>query len=534
MPLKKILKWLVFTGLTGMIVLVRLPGRAQTATTVAVTPASQNVFVGDSATVTIEATTEIGLGAYQVDLRFDPTILQVTGVNDGGFLGSTSRSVVPLTPIIDNLSGQVTVGAVSFGSNQGPTGTGILVNLTFSTAATGTSPLALTNVTLTQTDATVIPATSSDATLTVAELIPSPLPSSEPPPLPTPTLDPSPSPAPSPTPTSQPSPTPTVEPSPTPIISPEPTATPIASPLPSASPSPLPTPTLTPTPSPTPSGELTARLSFRPLNPLVVVDSEIKIAVDFSTETAVTGVDVVVMFDPRKLTAERIEDNHLFPVTPLAEINNGNGVIRFSQVTNVGSPFSGAGTLANLIFTPKTEGEMQLAFDYTAGSKADSNAIAAASGQDILALPEPLLLTAVEPADLTLTLTTPSESTISGHIVTGALTDQASTWSAEVTTNVNGISPVTRLDNGFINILKNFYFKVSGFLRKAFSLTVQPGVNQVNLGALKAGDLNDDGMINTIDLALMYEAWFGAGTADYNRDGIVNSADHWILIQNYF
>ena len=72
-------------------------------------------------------------------------------------------------------------------------------------------------------------------------------------------------------------------------------------------------------------------------------------------------------------------------------------------------------------------------------------------------------------------------------------------------------------------------------MRERFSLTVNPGTNSVDLGRLKAGDLNDDGIINTIDLSLMYDQWIPspAGNADLTRDGVVNSADYWAITQNY-
>ena len=55
----------------------------------------------------------------------------------------------------------------------------------------------------------------------------------------------------------------------------------------------------------------------------------------------------------------------------------------------------------------------------------------------------------------------------------------------------------------------------------------------LDLGALKAGDLNNDGIVNNLDLSLMYDQWFGSGTADFNRDEVVNTADYWIVLQNF-
>ncbi len=66
------------------------------------------------------------------------------------------------------------------------------------------------------------------------------------------------------------------------------------------------------------------------------------------------------------------------------------------------------------------------------------------------------------------------------------------------------------------------------------ALAVVAGTNTVNVGTLTAGDLNNDGTINVVDLSLMYDQWFTGGLADYNRDGVTNSADYWIVIKNFF
>ena len=50
-----------------------------------------------------------------------------------------------------------------------------------------------------------------------------------------------------------------------------------------------------------------------------------------------------------------------------------------------------------------------------------------------------------------------------------------------------------------------------------------------------AGDINADGIVNNLDLSLMYDDWFGSvARSDLNSDGIVNSADYWLLTQNFF
>jgi hypothetical protein len=294
-------------------------------------------------------------------------------------------------------------------------------------------------------------------------------------------------------------------------------------------------PSTTPNPTPTPTPTADTTLSFLATG-LTVVNKPFTVDLVFSTSTAVSGVDALVNFDPAKLSVQSISDNHLLPVTPFSDYNNTTGVIRFSQAINPGTSFIGVGSLATITFVPKVTGDTTVSFKFTPGSKADTNAISYANGQDILTQPLPLLLTLQNPADLQLSLTTPSDL---GYSVAGNLTVKDSTFSAQVTTDASGSSQLIRLDNSLIGSLKTFYFKVSGFLRKSFALNAIPGLNQVNLGFLKAGDLNNDGTINTVDLAAMYQQWFtlsgaeGFTQADFNQDGIVNSADHWLLLQNY-
>jgi len=89
------------------------------------------------------------LGGYQFTINFDPGVLHATGSSDGGFLGSTGRTVSPLTPQIDNTAGKISVGAFSLGSNDGPSGSGKLAVITFSAVGGGTSALTLSDVQLT-------------------------------------------------------------------------------------------------------------------------------------------------------------------------------------------------------------------------------------------------------------------------------------------------------------------------------------------------------------------------------------------------
>ncbi len=100
----------------------------------------------------------LGSGTYQVDLvmddaqnlasfettiRFDPQRLQLEQVVWSNWLSSTGRQVIPLGPTIDNGSGRAHLGAISFGSQAGVSGHGVLATLRFRPRASGESDLVL-------------------------------------------------------------------------------------------------------------------------------------------------------------------------------------------------------------------------------------------------------------------------------------------------------------------------------------------------------------------------------------------------------
>ncbi len=547
--MKKIIKVAVLlfaTVLSGWLILQEaILTKAQTATQVIVVPASTTPLVGTTVNVDINVASVTNLGAYQFSLNFNPAVLQETNVVNGAFLSSTGRTLgTPLTTV-DNTLGKVTYALNTNGTTPaGPDGSGTLATVTFNVVGSGLSNLNLSGVELL--DATInvnsISATTSNSSLTAAALepsstpivTPSATPDATPGSSPTSTVSPSLSPSPTIEPTPTPSPTPSVEPtasptpSATPIVSPatsasptvEPTVTPVASATPLASPS--------VTPSATPNNG-TAQLILN-LESKIFVNEEFVVDLSLDTDTPVIGVDAIVLFDPTKLTAVQIDDQHLLPVTPKAEVNNGNGTARISQVMGEpGNTYQGKGILAKITFKSALKGARSLGIDYVAGAKNESN-VFTSSGVDILVQPKTLDFEIIDHADLTITVTTPSEN---GYDVTGTLSDKDSAWNAQITTDKTGTSNTVQVDDGFIGILKNFYFKVSGFLRRQFSLTINSGHNTYDVGTLKAGDLNDDGIVNNADLGIMYASWYGTGAADFNRDGIVNSYDYWLLTQNF-
>ena len=86
------------------------------------------------------------LGGFQFDLTYDASVVQVKEAALGDFLGSTGRSPVAVGPEVSNEEGRMTFGAVSYGNQPGPGGTGVLATITCMARGEGSSGLNLQEV----------------------------------------------------------------------------------------------------------------------------------------------------------------------------------------------------------------------------------------------------------------------------------------------------------------------------------------------------------------------------------------------------
>ncbi len=133
-----------------------------------------------------------------------------------------------------------------------------------------------------------------------------------------------------------------------------------------------------------------------------------------------------------------------------------------------------------------------------------------------------------------LALKTASENLEIGHTATGSVAIVGQDWQQDFITDKDGISQTWQFDYTFLDTKLLFSLKSSGYLRKRLDRTLIEGTNVLDFGYLLAGDINDDGIVNNIDVAIIYQNWFGDSLGDYNKDGIVNSFDFWILVNNFF
>lgn len=128
-----------------------------------------------------------------------------------------------------------------------------------------------------------------------------------------------------------------------------------------------------------------ATLAVSPATQTATVGSTltVNIVVDTAGQSAY-GVDVNSLhYDPTALQVQdadavtagvQISAGTLMPNTTYNTVDTTNGLIKFSQVSNItGTNFTGVGTLATINFTVLKAGSTTLTFDYTAGSTTDCN-----------------------------------------------------------------------------------------------------------------------------------------------------------------
>jgi hypothetical protein len=107
------------------------------------------------------------LYAFQFDLAFDPSILQLLSISEGSFLPSAGSTIF-IPGDIDNIGGNAISNADTLvGDIPGASGDGDLVDFTFQAISPGASPLALSNGILLDSGFNDIPFTTADGSVTV-------------------------------------------------------------------------------------------------------------------------------------------------------------------------------------------------------------------------------------------------------------------------------------------------------------------------------------------------------------------------------
>lgn len=107
---------------------------------------SASVIVGDEFLVPVDISAATDLFAFQFDVAYDPAILQLVAIGEGGFL-PVAGSTFFLPGFIDNAFGSATFTADTLlGPGPGAAGGGTLVSLDFQAIGAGASSISLANV----------------------------------------------------------------------------------------------------------------------------------------------------------------------------------------------------------------------------------------------------------------------------------------------------------------------------------------------------------------------------------------------------
>lgn len=132
--------WLAIRASLAVIVLATSlagpPTYAQAGAAVRVDPATQTVQVNSTANITIRVDNVANLTAFEIHLSFNPAVLEVTGITNGGFVAADFVA----QNTFDNSAGTIDYAIAQM--NRPPSqGSGALLNIAFRARSVGSSTL---------------------------------------------------------------------------------------------------------------------------------------------------------------------------------------------------------------------------------------------------------------------------------------------------------------------------------------------------------------------------------------------------------
>ena len=136
------------------LVLAALPISAYAVAVPTITASSATVNVGDTFHILISISSPTEVDSWQFDLAFTASLLKANSVTEGSFLSESGTKTTLFSPgVIDNGTGHITLVTDSFVDlPPGPSGSGVLADISFTALAPGVSPLTLSNVFLNDLD----------------------------------------------------------------------------------------------------------------------------------------------------------------------------------------------------------------------------------------------------------------------------------------------------------------------------------------------------------------------------------------------
>ena len=120
-------------------------------------PTINPVRVGDTATLSVVVDDVADLAGWQLDIAFNPVVLEAVSVREGDFLSTEGGNTFFVGDNIDNANGKITGVSAALIGTSGSSGTGILLEVTFEAKRSGEGRLRLEKVRLGDSNGKEIP-----------------------------------------------------------------------------------------------------------------------------------------------------------------------------------------------------------------------------------------------------------------------------------------------------------------------------------------------------------------------------------------
>ena len=127
------------------------------------------LLTGDTFTLNLNAENITDLAGWQVDIAFDPNVLEAVEVTEGDFLKSEGDDTFFQGGTIDNTAGKITSIFAARQSASGASGTGTLLSVTFMAKAGGETQVTLENFEFISITDDIIPTVPPNISITVGE-----------------------------------------------------------------------------------------------------------------------------------------------------------------------------------------------------------------------------------------------------------------------------------------------------------------------------------------------------------------------------
>lgn len=111
---------------------------------------------------------------------------------------------------------------------------------------------------------------------------------------------------------------------------------------------------------------------------------KITVAINISSSKKVDGVDLIITYDPKVLSAQPATLGIIFSDYPQNTADATLGKVSVSGITTRPGGVIPEGNFGTISFVAKTAGVTKIAFDFTPGQTVDTNVIESGTGKDIL------------------------------------------------------------------------------------------------------------------------------------------------------